>query len=151
MVSFKMYECEVCGKQSKNENDIVKCECKHYGLSMKEHREWIRMKEDVANKAHLMYVATNGESISAYEKAVELQVMFENEHGLRGGRIVSKSKLEPCRICKGNNIKIETWSSDGAMFMIKCNNPDCPVPPEGYPTGRELEKVKEEWNSRQKL
>lgn len=35
------------------------------------------------------------------------------------------------------------------MCMVKCNNPDCPVPAEGYPTGRNIEKVKEEWNRRQ--
>lgn len=34
------------------------------------------------------------------------------------------------------------------MYMVKCNNPDCAVPPMGYPTGRDLIKVKEEWNRR---
>ena len=57
-------------------------------------------------------------------------------------------KLNPCRICKGNNAVVETWSSNGRMHMVKCNNPDCPVPDEGYPTGRNLEEVKEEWNRR---
>lgn len=33
--------------------------------------------------------------------------------------------------------------------MVKCNNPNCPIPPEGFPTGRNLEEVKEEWNRRQ--
>ena len=57
-------------------------------------------------------------------------------------------KLKPCRICGGNRIVIETWSS-GRFCMVKCNNPDCPVPDNGYPTGRDLENVKEEWNRRQ--
>ena len=64
---------------------------------------------------------------------------------------MSKIKLKPCRFCKGTNIKMETWSSGGMMYMIKCNNPDCPVPPEGYPTGRNPEKVMEEWNRRQEV
>lgn len=34
------------------------------------------------------------------------------------------------------------------MYMVKCNNPDCPVPQDGYPTGRNLNTVKEEWNKR---
>lgn len=55
-------------------------------------------------------------------------------------------KLKPCRICKGNKIVIETWRSRGLMYMVKCNNSDCPVPDDGYPTGRDLEKVKQEWN-----
>lgn len=33
--------------------------------------------------------------------------------------------------------------------MVKCNNPDCPVPAEGYPKGKNPNKVMEEWNRRQ--
>ena len=54
------------------------------------------------------------------------------------------TKLKPCRICKGNKIIVETWSSGGFMCMVKCNNPDCPVPDYGYPTGRNLDEVKAE-------
>lgn len=57
-------------------------------------------------------------------------------------------ELKPCPLCGWTNIKIETWSSGGKMFMCKCNNPDCQVPTNGYPKGRNLEKVKEEWNRR---
>ena len=32
--------------------------------------------------------------------------------------------------------------------MVKCNNPDCPVPPDGYPTGRNLEEVKAAWDKK---
>lgn len=62
---------------------------------------------------------------------------------------MSEIKLKPCRFCKGTSVKVEKWSSGGMMCMVKCNNPDCPVPAEGYPTGRNIEKVKEEWNRRQ--
>lgn len=62
---------------------------------------------------------------------------------------MSKIKLLPCRFCKGTNIKVETWSSGRRMYMVKCNNPDCPVPAEGYPKGKNPNKVMEEWNRRQ--
>lgn len=62
---------------------------------------------------------------------------------------MKKNKLKACRYCGKSNIVIERWSSGGKMFMVKCNNPDCPVPPESYPTGRDIEKLKEEWNRRQ--
>lgn len=61
---------------------------------------------------------------------------------------MSGIKLNPCRACKGNKIVVETWKSGWTMYMVKCNNPDCPVPDDGYPTGRDLDKVKEEWNRR---
>lgn len=57
-------------------------------------------------------------------------------------------ELKPCPFCGGNNIRIEMWSSGGIMYMIKCNNSNCPVPQNGYPTGRNLIKVKEAWNRR---
>lgn len=62
---------------------------------------------------------------------------------------MEKIKLKPCQYCGKTNIAIERWSSGEMMYMVKCNNTDCPVPAEGYPAGRNLEKVKEEWNSRQ--
>lgn len=57
-------------------------------------------------------------------------------------------KLKPCRYCGKGNIIVERWSSGRLMYMVKCNNPDCPVPPEGYPKGRDLAEVKTEWNKR---
>lgn len=57
-------------------------------------------------------------------------------------------KLKPCPICKKHNIVAERWSSGGRMHMVRCNNPDCPVPAEGYPKGRHLEDVIDAWNRR---
>lgn len=59
----------------------------------------------------------------------------------------NKIELKPCPFC-GTKPKIENWSSGRFMYMVKCNNPDCPVPTEGYPAGHDLAEVKEEWNRR---
>lgn len=56
-------------------------------------------------------------------------------------------KLKPCPLC-GKNPITESWASGGIMYMIKCGNPDCAVPAEGYPSGRNLIAVREEWNRR---
>ena len=53
--------------------------------------------------------------------------------------------LKPCPFC-GRKPIIEHWSSGGIMYMVKCNNPDCPVPVNSYPTGRNLNDVEDEWN-----
>lgn len=58
-------------------------------------------------------------------------------------------KLKPCPFC-GKSPVIEVWCSGGAMFMVKCNNPVCPVPINGYPAGRDLNQIKHEWNRRTK-
>lgn len=62
--------------------------------------------------------------------------------------MMSKIVLKPHPLCGGRNIAIETWTRGGRMYMVKCNNPDCYVPVNGYPTGRNLEEVKAEWNKR---
>lgn len=55
--------------------------------------------------------------------------------------------LESCPFC-GRKPIIEHWSSGGKMYMVKCNNPDCPVPVESYPKGHNLSEVIAEWNRR---
>lgn len=55
--------------------------------------------------------------------------------------------LKQCPFC-GKKPIIEHWSSDGMMYMVKCNNPDCPVPVVSYPSGRDLNMVIKEWNRR---
>ena len=57
------------------------------------------------------------------------------------------TELKPCPFC-GKKPVVEMWSSSGLMFMCKCNNPDCDVPLDGYPTGRKPADVIEEWNRR---
>lgn len=57
------------------------------------------------------------------------------------------NKLKPCPFCGGTPI-IERWSSGGLMYMVKCRNPDCPVPECGYPSGHNIKEVYAEWNRR---
>ena len=56
--------------------------------------------------------------------------------------------LKPCPFC-GKTPRIEHWSSGGMMYMVKCSNPDCPVPVVSYPSGHNLSEVISEWNRRQ--
>lgn len=57
------------------------------------------------------------------------------------------NELKPCPFC-GKKPIIETWPSCGRMYMVKCNNPDCPVPLDGYPSGHNPDVVKKAWNRR---
>lgn len=58
---------------------------------------------------------------------------------------MSAKRLNPCKLC-GKKPIVEHWASGGMMYMAKCNNPDCPVPEGGYPSGHDLSTVCEEWN-----
>ena len=59
------------------------------------------------------------------------------------------NELKPCPFCGGKAIT-ERWASGGIMYMVTCGNPDCDVPAEGYPSGRNLIAVREQWNRRVK-
>lgn len=97
-------------------------------------------------KGQVLKMITAGEWI---DKVHEITDELERNFDLEEVELMEKIKLKPCRYCGKTNIVIERWSSGGMMYMVKCNNTDCPVPAEGYPAGRNPEKVKEEWNSRQ--
>lgn len=56
-------------------------------------------------------------------------------------------KINPCPLC-GRKPIIEHWYSGGIMYMVKCNNYDCPIPVNSYPKGRNLNDVVDEWNKR---
>ena len=49
-----------------------------------------------------------------------------------------KEHMKPCKYCGSHDVIIEQWMSGGRMYMVRCNNSDCPVPPEGFPTGETL-------------
>ena len=57
------------------------------------------------------------------------------------------SKLKPCPFC-GHKPMMETWSSGGKMYMLKCSNYNCIKGMDTYPRGHDLPKVIEEWNTR---
>lgn len=39
-----IYECEKCGKQSREREEIMICEAAHFGLTIAQKREWERLK-----------------------------------------------------------------------------------------------------------
>ena len=59
-----IYECETCGKQSKDKQDIIECECVHIGLTVAETNTSDALKEKVKE----------------FEKAIERLLEFEKIH-----------------------------------------------------------------------
>lgn len=49
-------------------------------------------------------------------------------------------ELESCPFC-GRKPVIEHLSSGEIMYMIKCGNPNCPVPVVSYPAGHDFDEV----------
>lgn len=82
MKQYIMYECEVCGKTSKNANEIIECECKHLGLTIEEKKEWEHLKEVVKHCSCVISHTKNEETERSYDEAIEALMQFEKKHNI---------------------------------------------------------------------
>ena len=60
---------------------------------------------------------------------MDFEKLFEEDNDVD----VKIPELKRCPFCGGKAIT-ERWASSGIMYMVKCSNPDCAVPAEGYPS-----------------
>lgn len=77
-----IYECETCGKQSKDREEIMKCEASHLGLTIAEMQEWKRLKEDARHAGVVVGTTKNEQTDKAFDNAIKKLLAFEKEHGI---------------------------------------------------------------------
>lgn len=82
MKQYIIYECEDCGKQSKNREEIMKCEASHFGLTIAEMQEWKGLKEDVRHTGIIVGRTKNEQTDKAFDEAIEKLLVFEKQHGI---------------------------------------------------------------------
>ena len=78
-----IFECETCGKQSENREEIMKCEAVHLGLTITEKQEWESLKERVRYASSVVSRTKNEETDKAFDEAVETLLAFEKEHRIK--------------------------------------------------------------------
>ena len=78
-----IFECETCGKQSENREEIMKCEAAHLGLTIAEKQEWESLKERARYAGSVVSRTKNKETDKAFDEAVETLIAFEKEHGIK--------------------------------------------------------------------
>ena len=78
-----IFECETCGKQSENREEIMKCEAAHLGLTITEKQEWESLKERVRYASSVVSRTKNEETDKAFDEAVETLLAFEKEHRIK--------------------------------------------------------------------
>lgn len=83
MKSYTVYECEFCGKVSRNQAEIAECEASHYGLTVDEMKEWHRLKELVKNKCYVVSVTKNAKTDKEADDAINVLLEFEKQHGIK--------------------------------------------------------------------
>lgn len=78
-----IYECETCGKQSENREEIMECEAAHLGLTIAEKQEWESLKEHARYAGAVVSRTKNDETEKAFDEAVEALIAFEKEHSIK--------------------------------------------------------------------
>lgn len=82
MIKRTIFECEYCGKQSRNEDGIFEHEAAHLGLSPIDKLEWDRLKEVVRHKSYIVSYCKNEQTEKDFDEAVEKLIAFERIHNI---------------------------------------------------------------------
>lgn len=82
MNQYIIYECEKCGKQSKNREEIMICEAAHLGLTVAEKKEWELLKEKVRYKSAIVSGCKNEQTDKEFDEAIAELMAFEKKYGI---------------------------------------------------------------------
>ena len=77
-----IYECEKCGKKSRDREEIMICEAAHLGLTVAEKQEWEYLKEKVRYKSALVSSYKNKRTDKEFDDAIAELMDFEKLHGI---------------------------------------------------------------------
>lgn len=80
MKQYIVYVCEQCGKQSKDREEVMKCEAAHLGLTAAEKYEWEQLKEKVRYKSGVVSHCKNEQTDKEFGDAIEELIAFEKEY-----------------------------------------------------------------------
>lgn len=82
MKQYIIYECEKCGKQSRDREEIMICEAAHFGLTVAEKQEWEQLKEKVRYKSAIVSSCKNEQTDKEFDDAIVELLAFEKKHEL---------------------------------------------------------------------
>lgn len=77
------FQCEICGKTSKDRKEILQCEASHYGLSVAEKHKWDNLKEQCRYAGATVSRTNNEETRKAFDAAIEKCMDFERKHNIK--------------------------------------------------------------------
>lgn len=82
MKTKTIYVCDVCGKESANPIEIIKCECSHLGIDLNILYKWRELRDNAAKAGQQYSIRHNADTDAAFDKAVIELVEFERKHSL---------------------------------------------------------------------
>lgn len=90
MTVTTIYTCDVCGNNSTDSKEIIKCECSHLGITPNTLKCWKQLQDNVENISHINSIFHNSETDAAFDDAVKKLIEFENKHKLTGKKIPAR-------------------------------------------------------------
>ncbi len=82
MKQYIIYECDNCGRKSKNKNEIIKCEAARLNLSEEEYRQWEEFKQNVRYASHIVNTCKNEQTDKEFDDAIAELMEFEKLHDI---------------------------------------------------------------------
>lgn len=95
MKMLVLFECEYCGKQSLNRDEIENCEAIHLGLTHKEYHSYQTMKLYAELMSDAQYTSCKKRAKDSYKEAVENLALFEKKHNITEGKIKALKSSQP--------------------------------------------------------
>lgn len=82
MKQYVTYTCEKCNRESRNANEIIKCEAAHLGLTTDESFRYNGLKEVVKRCSHMVSITKNEKTDKEFDDAIKEIIAFEKVHGI---------------------------------------------------------------------
>lgn len=82
-----IYICETCGKQSFDATEIIKCECKHLGITPDILTEWKRLNDKAMKAGQTLYYTKNEQNDAIFDKVTKELVDFMKKYNLTNKKI----------------------------------------------------------------
>ncbi len=82
MKQYIIYECENCGKKSRDKEEIIKCEASHLNLSDNEYKKWEELKQNVRYAFYIVSICKNEQTDKEFDDAIEELMDFEKKYGI---------------------------------------------------------------------
>jgi len=84
MKIHQVYECEVCGKESLNREDIELCEAQHIGLNtIEEKHNYDYLDFNVKHLSNIVNSTNNKQTRQELDTAIEKLLQFEKDHNMK--------------------------------------------------------------------
>lgn len=83
MKNYTIYVCEECKFETRDLQEMKEHEAAHLGLTVEQHDEYKKLKQDAASAGALIAIEKNEKTEERFDDAIRALIKFEEEHLIR--------------------------------------------------------------------